>query len=365
MTPVSTPNAAHFYAAAADALSEQARSSRLSPENMTPAEQALVVRDNLQALALLRQGMRYPYLGDRTNWTLGTPAASVGTPCPNFVNQRLLWRLLLTEARVMAARGDSVGAINASLDALRFGMDIGHGATLIAGMIGQLCQKEASNEALIHVADLSAADARAAERRLESILASEQGFGDVVAAEKRFGMNTLQAIFADPHMTATSIGATDSLLSELGQDAALLRYGKQGIVDNYGAYMDDAIRRAALPYQQAKRISPARQAADPLSRLLTPDFSRARLTYTKSVARNRILLARLAVQAYCQEHGLAVPASLDDLTAGANPYLPMIPQDPFSATGQEPLLYADGNAYSVGENGSDEGGSADDDPATW
>jgi hypothetical protein len=365
MTPVSAPNATHFYAAAADALTQQALSNGFDPENTTPAEQALFVRDNLEALALLRQGMRYPYLGNRTNWMQSVPAAGLSAPSPSFLHQRTLSRLLLTDARVMAMRGDAVGAVNSSIDGLRFGVDIGRGDSFIAGMIGLMCEKQAGKEALMHVADLSAADARAAVHRLESILALEQTYGEMIVAEKRFGLGTLQEMFAATHPFSLSLSTADGLPAGLAWDATLLRYGKGGIVDNYATYMDEAVRRSVLSYQEAKRLTPIRPAADPLSGLLAPDFSRARLRFSESVARDHVLLARLAVQAYYQEHSGTLPASLTDLTTGATPYLLSVPEDPFSATGQEPLRYADGNVYSVGENGVDDGGTGDDDPATW
>jgi hypothetical protein len=102
---------------------------------------------------------------------------------------------------------------------------------------------------------------------------------------------------------------------------------------------------------------------------MTTWFERERLSFTRSfalsAARKRILLARLAVQAYRLEHDGSAPYSLAALTDGAAPYLTAVPTDPFSPTGAEPLRYANGNVYSVGENGMDDGGIGDDGLVAW
>ena len=63
---------------------------------------------------------------------------TAGAPEPDVTNQRALSRLLLTDARVMATRGDAVGALQASLDTIRFGQDIGQDDTPVAG-VGEAC----------------------------------------------------------------------------------------------------------------------------------------------------------------------------------------------------------------------------------
>jgi hypothetical protein len=150
----------------------------------------------------------------------------------------------------------------------------------------------------------------------------------------------------------------------------ILRYGKRGIAANYSAYMDEAIRRASQPYQETMALGPIYgKASDPISRTMTTWFESERPSFTRSfalsAARKRILLARLAVQAYRLEHNGSAPSSLADLTDGASPYLTAVPTDPFSPTGTEQLRYADGNVYSVGENGIDDGGTGDDGLVAW
>ncbi|MBC8140857.1 MAG: hypothetical protein H7Y38_05390, partial [Armatimonadetes bacterium] len=66
------------------------------------------------------------------------------------------------------------------------------------------------------------------------------------------------------------------------------------------------------------------------------------------------------------EHKGGAPATLAELTTGANPYLQTVPTDLLSPSGAEPLRYnaRTGTVYSVGENGKDEGATGDDDLKT-
>jgi len=365
MPRVSAPNAAHFYAAAADAL------NGLILQEETPlGEQAFAVQDNLTALALLRQGMRYPYQGDRTNWMQNLPTEGLSASYRDVSRQRSLTRLLLADARLMAVRGDTGGALNASLDALRFAQDIAHGRTAIEGMMGALCQSEASKEALSYIDGVSAEEARLAVRRLNDILLTEPTLTDATEAQKQGGLAALGDLFAAAHPTLPVPPDVASVPRGLAWDMTILRYGKRGITANYSAYMDEATRRAAQPYQEAMALGPIHgKAVDPISRTMTTWFESERLSFTRSftlsAARKRVLLARLAVQAYRLEHGGSAPSSLRDLTNGSAPYLSAVPTDPFSPTGTEPLRYADGNVYSVGENGMDDGGIGDDGLVAW
>jgi len=89
--------------------------------------------------------------------------------------------------------------------------------------------------------------------------------------------------------------------------------------------------------------------------------------YTRCSAQNRVLLARLAIQAYRQEHGGASPISLEKLIEGSRPYLNSVPVDPLSMNGDSPLRYnpANGDVYSVGENGLDDHDMGDDADVTY
>jgi len=143
-------------------------------------------------------------------------------------------------------------------------------------------------------------------------------------------------------------------------DALILRYSKQGLIDNYAGYFQEEIRRAQFPYQRAKALGPLAIPSDPLSQMAIPDTGKLIVKTVRFTAQDHILLARLAVQVYRSEHADAAPVTLDALTQGNNPPLSVVPADPYSLDGNTPLRYAHGQIYSVGENGRDDGGRGDD-----
>jgi len=85
------------------------------------------------------------------------------------------------------------------------------------------------------------------------------------------------------------------------------------------------------------------------------DMSRMPLIEFRMRGNRRLLAAKLAIAAYRTEHGGSLPAKLDDL---APKYLPRLPVDPFSATGDVIKYRPDlprPCVYSVSENGNDDG----------
>jgi hypothetical protein len=363
------PNAAHFYAAAADALPAQLEDSKL--DTLSVAEQKAEVTRAAESLALVRQGFAYRYQGPgRTAWMKTEPAQGLSAPVPNYANLRKVARLLAADARVKAAAGDTAGALSSSLDAVRFGQDIGsRGNALIEGMIGTLIEGIGETEALKNVHGLSAAEARSAARRVEGLLDHEVTFGQIVASERRFGYAALDELFRDSSgklgveaLDLNVSGTLDRIKMNAVVGALLLWYGKQGIVDDYTRAGEELTRRAALPYQQAKALGAPPEPRNWVVRMMTPHAQRAHLSRVRATMRQRVLAARLAVEAYRAEHGGSAPATLDELTHGPDPYLSVVPADPFSPDGTAPLRYRNGNAYSVGDNGADDGGTGDDDP---
>jgi hypothetical protein len=97
-----------------------------------------------------------------------------------------------------------------------------------------------------------------------------------------------------------------------------------------------------------------------IAAILMPSLDRAVQTHFRSQFDRRTAAVFLAMRMYAVDHGGALPDSLDALVPN---YLPSIPNDPFAPTTQ-PLKYAGGGSdgagpivYSVGENGTDDGGS--------
>src|SRR5207237_2971128 len=99
------------------------------------------------------------------------------------------------------------------------------------------------------------------------------------------------------------------------------------------------------------------QGGHAMARLLLPAFANAIRTHYRCLAERRMAAAALAIKWYQADHDGKAPTTLDELVPK---YLPAVPRDPFAAGGKS-LRYLAGAdrlaVYSVGENGSDEGGS--------
>lgn len=372
------PNAQHFYAAGMEALSDNASKqieeaySTIDQGTRTAqslAERRAAVQVGTPALALLRQGFNYQFQNTQNGWNKQQDDLyKLSAPVPNFVKIRGLTRLMAVEASVLAADGKYAAAVSSSLDAIRFGQDVGKNPTLIAGMIGTLCQHIGSKEALLYVNQLTASEARQAIPRVAQLIENEPTAAQIIENDRLFGNGSFQEMMAVKPTAALEMAGVFSsedpleMVSLIGMHiASVFWYTNQGIVDAYNHYMDRVIQQAALPFQQAQFPTEAqRKALPPLAAISVPNFEKAHASITRSQTRNRVLLTQLAVQAYRQEHGGAYPKTLNDLLLAPNPYLTTIPADLFSPTGTDSLRYAKGKVYSVGENGKDESGEGDD-----
>src|SRR5579863_6072605 len=134
--PMPNPNGLDDYIAATAMLKATGGTASLYPKGPTvpPAlatEQVIVAR-NQAALARMRQAFgkecRVPRM--RTFQDL----------FPYLAGARDLARLLSAEAEVKAARGDYVGAFDASLDIVQMGEDIDRGGPLIHGLVSVALQ---------------------------------------------------------------------------------------------------------------------------------------------------------------------------------------------------------------------------------
>lgn len=374
------PNAATFYMAAADAFDLEAingsvRGIKFGTSDWMDqpiAVQKPAVAIAQPAFALLRQGMKYPYVEDyQTNYFKSTPitAKGIARPVANFIVQREMTRLLAAEANVRASEGNQVGAIESSLDAVRLGVDQAKGHSLIDGMIGVLMQNIGAKEALKHVAGLNAEEARASAGRLENILTTEPTLAQVMTRERDMVYETIRDVYNKGSISefdALESGLSETYLKRAGNriayGAVLMYYTKQGLVNDYASYMDTILARLKMPYYQAKQLPSLAEPSNPFVQIAVPNYTRAFQTATRTSAMNRILLGRLAVQAYQREHRGRLPISLSELSTEGNTYLSAIPTDPFSLSGKEALRYdpRTGKVYSVGENGIDDGNTGDD-----
>lgn len=319
--------------------------------NYSEAEKAALVEENAGVLQTLRQGFAFPYLHP--------PVRSSAATFPYYATFRQLARLLALEAQVKAARGDWSGAAQSGLDGIRLGSDIPRGAPFIGALVGIACEAIGREELWKSVEHLDAAQARAAARRLEALIARRVSHADILQEEKWTGQASLVQIFRAPDWKRQMRGLWGGGST---QDWRLrlhtMLISKQKILDNFTRGMDALIANARLPYAAPKTPPPT--PGDPLSQILLPVFSHSHWNFARNETSNTLLLAALALRAYRLEHGSYPPS----LAALAPAYLKQVPADPlalkgalrYKRTGDKYLL------YSVGPDGRDDGGKPIQDP---
>ena len=305
----------------------------------------------------MREGFAYEYLAP--------PARSFAALFPYYAGFRDMARLLRLEGQTRAGHGNWGGAINSDLDCIRFGVHICRGATLIGMLVGRAIQGIGRRDAWKYADRLSAAQARAAARRMEDIVARQVPFADTLREEKWCGQAGLIEMVRSGGVSAAGLtigavvgGGAPSSASDVMERLRCLLYGKRGLIRNYTRYMDQLAANARRPY--AARLGPPKIPTDPLTRILVPVFVKARWMAVTNETQNAMLAVKLALRAYRVEHG-RYPDRLEEL---APAYLKKIPDDPCALRG--PLLYRKLGAkyvlYSIGPDGRDDGGLAVNDP---
>lgn len=115
--------------------------------------------------------------------------------------------------------------------------------------------------------------------------------------------------------------------------------------------------RAGLKSGSSRDASLLEKFSHPIFRDISYDPDRWPKLHFQHLAERRIAAVMLALRLYQHDHGDALPRSMSELAPG---YLPAIPSDPFDPAGK-PFRYLPLHdppiLYSVGENGSDDGGS--------
>ena len=359
------PNAHDFYVAASkirvhdreigNAVQPRRRARRPNDRALTLADKQKLVRDNAETLRMLRQGFAYPYHEP--------PVRSLMHLFPHYAGFRNMARMLVLEGEVKEAQGDRKGAADSYLDVLHLGNEIPRGGVLISALVGYAC-KNIGHKRLWELADrLSAAEARMAARRMEKMRQRRVPFAETLQEEKWAAQAGMMEMFQRGNLGFAGATGQDrqgpQWLSFVSIQARVLLKGKRQIVRDHGAFMDQLIANARQPYSAHRPNPPVPN--DPINRLFLPVFDQAYLKAVVTETQDALLMIVLALRAYRAEQG-SYPTNLEALTPK---YLPQVPTDPFALqgsfkyrrTGSKYLL------YSVGPDGSDNGGKAIHNPA--
>jgi hypothetical protein len=299
----------------------------------------------------------------------------IGVQLPNLGNLRKLAKLSIVDGRRAAAEGRPDEAAARYLDVMAAGAQAGRGMTMIEHLVGVATQSLSANALL----DLQAG---APAGTLDYVgLAAE---AEAAAQPPRAPVEGLQgerAMFLD---SAQRLWDVDP---QSGQPVLNVEWGRQ-LFENSGIAQDgvsfdaiagqlaqagfgptvaeantfyDAMTEAmALPYPEAaprlaeiSQLASSDRTVNPMVRTFIPALDRYMFVRTRGEAARRAAVLVTNLNAYRQQTG-DYPSSLDAL--GSRDFV----RDPFT---NQPFAYRrDGNSftlYSLGGNGTDEGGVHD------
>ncbi len=111
-----------------------------------------------------------------------------------------LARALALAGRVNAHNGDWAGATDCDLDAVQLGEEIPHGGDIFAYLDGRLCEDFGRSGAWAAIPHLSGTQARAAARRMESIIARTPSYVKTLQFEKERHAGTDERMFPQTRM---------------------------------------------------------------------------------------------------------------------------------------------------------------------
>ena len=318
----------------------------------TLAEKANIVRENQDALVMLRQGFAYGYANP--------PARSLDAVFPQFAKFREMARLLTLESQVKSAEGDWNGATNSDLDAVEMGVMMPRDGALIADLVGIACEAIGRRRLWDDYKHLDAAQSLAALRRMEKIEAKRFSFAECMVEEKRYGQSALLEQFRNPQWVPAQMANDTEEAASAEPNTAQKWVGRVGITwigrrvifENYTRHMDQIIQDARKPY--GLHLPPPPAPTDPINQISAGVFDKSRLRPVQSETENRLLAVSFALQVYRQSQGV-YPPSLDAIAANVPANLLT---DPFATQGN--LRYRRDGAkyvlYSVGPDGRDDGG---------
>ncbi|WP_395138647.1 hypothetical protein [Armatimonas sp.] len=232
------------------------------------------------------------------------------------------------------------------------GVQMYQGRTLLSGMIGGLCEGIAMAPAERTVAHLTAAQARAAATRLESLMAKRTTLEQVLADELATTQEQLR-YYADPRAQEQFWGRIP-----------IVRITNEAMIQRYQQVMEQFRTEATQPFQKFRQGSDfSANPYDPLMILAAqnvPNVIRASTTYTWRTVLARRLLLKLTLHAWQKEHHGVFPQNLSELVTQG--YLKALPADAFSTSGHDDFRYdpATSKVWSVGWDGTDQHGVGDD-----
>lgn len=307
--------------------------------------------DNAEALALVRKARDMP----GCDWGIKLVSPGIDTLLPHLGSMRMLARKLVGVAETQLDIDDEAEAVETLHDTLVLATLVDQPpTTLISHLVSLSIRALAVDKARQLAPRL---DNREAINRLTAALLDETA----VLEDHRQAWLGERGLFQFDSSTAFVDGKLSLTLSGPPNKAERpLIYVFRPLVQldaiNCLRYMEPIVAAAnntnwhTLPAFKPPTVHWTR----PLSRLLLPSLGAAYKTQFRGLAESRMSVIVLALRLYELDKGRR-PAILDQLVPD---YLPAIPRDPFHPD-DAPIKYTGSLLYSIGPDGIDDGGQAD------
>jgi hypothetical protein len=333
--------------------------SRVLP--LTPGEREAaesVERENAAALAALDAGFSKPQAQWRNPWS------SNKVPyLPQLPPQRELTNLLSAAAHAAHSRGDDAAALRRIRQVWWLARSSDDCAPLEVSHLVASGQRLSACEILIQLApDLHAESSRETRREIRAML-------DYLLSEDELRRRFSRALYGERFIASAAARALARGSFELPpvHDASLIeRLGAYGagplaLTDTFLVVRGTSAVAHAIDQPTNPAAISMLGPALPIRRRLwvvwMPDYERFIRLHYQVLTTARLAATALAIRLYAADHDARLPPSLADLVPA---YLPAKPIDGFDAAAK-PLRFLraepDPRLYSVGFDGTDDGGS--------
>lgn len=264
---------------------------------------------------------------------------------PTLSDQRQLARILVVDARRRAQSGDHEGALDNLLTAQRMGNQLGHGSTLIEGLVGVAVGALATDKLadFAETYDIDADLLRQTVAEMDAMSADMPTFDEMLSAEEAVSANAIDDMMTDPQTfsavsNAPSVGSFAIEQTNPGWSrllAALRRvYLPDRAIKRHSHQYYDLIRKGTQPTKdgtpgtiiEEDKLFESIPSWDVVNQTLMPSLARAyenSLRYRSNFERAKL---RVAAAAYKKENG-RLPPTLDALVPA---YVERVEADPMT-----------------------------------
>ena len=350
----------------------------LTPTELDEARALLA--QSADALRLIREGTtrpecRFPLKYDTE--------PLMGMLLPHLGRQRAAARLLSLFAEVNLAEGKPDAAVEDCAEIFRLARAL-HDEPILISMLVEMANENIGRRRLEAVLDRSepSAEALAKLQPLLAVTADRERVRRLMRGERTFGIDAFELILDHPTQATSWVAALSSYsaappppkqawmpeppLTARIFSGTLVWVFRPVIVNDFSAYLDLMGREIELvgkPWRETRdswraieqEMNDMNRCTHPITRTILPALGRVSEGFECNFAGRECAKTALALRLYRLKHG-AYPDGLGSL---APELLPSVPKDPFA---DAQLVYRREGAgfvlYSVGLNGTDDGGVA-------